>query len=202
MAPDCALEVVATTTSKTCSGNDGVSSFWTSGAPLFENRLPGALARDVLVASDARRGSVAVGATISRRASPRRAGVAAGWSISDQKAATPEVRWSACRFMVADRERARENSEGVRILARRYVKGLSRLRKGSLLRPLPQPLDGRHQSPVRSEPAARPDRRRRHAASRVRLHPLPQGRQGHQGPLRASGRAVSGAPAPQPVARR
>ena len=47
----------------------------------------------------------------------------------------------------------------------------------------PLALDGRDEAPVRPEPPARPDAPQRLAAARLRLHPLPQGRQGHQSRL-------------------
>src|SRR3954447_9149186 len=81
--------------------------------------------------------------------------------------------------------------------ARPNVEGLTQLRARSRFRSEPQPLDARHQAALRSEPAEGPDLRRRRPASRVRLHALPQGRQGHQGRLarRVVGRLSADGPA-------
>ena len=56
----------------------------------------------------------------------------------------------------------------------------------------------RHQAALRSEPAARPDRRRRNAAAGLRVHPLPQGRQGHQSQVIEPARAPAPDPSPDP----
>src|SRR6476620_604771 len=49
------------------------------------------------------------------------------------------------------------------------------------VRPQPQPLDGCDQAPFQPEPAADPDRARRLADASLRLHPLPEERQGAEG---------------------
>src|SRR5215216_834842 len=58
---------------------------------------------------------------------------------------------------------------------------LSLLRQAPGLRPEPLALHGRHQAALRREPAEGPDRRARRSQARLRLHALPQGRQGHEG---------------------
>src|SRR5919108_183078 len=58
---------------------------------------------------------------------------------------------------------------------------LSLLRQASGLRPEPLALNGRHEAALRREPAEGPDLRRRRSQARLRLHPLPEGGQGHQG---------------------
>src|SRR3954463_15130390 len=79
-----------------------------------------------------------------------------------------------------------------RYTGRRHGQGVSQLREGSRLREQPQPLHGGDQAPLRPEPPEGADPRRQDAAPGVRLHALPQGRQGHQGRLaRARSRAVS-----------
>src|SRR4051812_25811442 len=70
-----------------------------------------------------------------------------------------------------------------RYTGRRHGQGVSQLREGPRLREQPQPLHGGDEAPLRPEPAEGPDPRRQDAAPRVRLHALPQGRQGHQGRL-------------------
>src|SRR3954467_1088769 len=62
--------------------------------------------------------------------------------------------------------------------------GLSLLRQGARVRQQPQPLDGGHEAPLRPEPAEGADHGWRRASPGVRVHALPQGRQGHQGTLR------------------
>src|SRR5438105_14839607 len=57
------------------------------------------------------------------------------------------------------------------------------MREGSLLRSQPQPFDGRDEAALRPEPAARSDKRQRHAAPGVRLHAVPEGGQGNESPL-------------------
>src|SRR3954471_7584150 len=66
----------------------------------------------------------------------------------------------------------------------RHGQGLSFLREGSRVRPEPQPLDGGHQAPLQPEPSEGPDHGWLRAAPGLRLHPLPEGRQGHEGTLR------------------
>ncbi|CAA9521864.1 MAG: LSU ribosomal protein L28p @ LSU ribosomal protein L28p, zinc-dependent, partial [uncultured Solirubrobacteraceae bacterium] len=61
--------------------------------------------------------------------------------------------------------------------------GLSQLREGSRLRPEPKPLHGGDEASLQPEPPEGACPRRRHAPPRPRLHPLPQGREGHQGRL-------------------
>src|SRR5262249_15200044 len=63
------------------------------------------------------------------------------------------------------------------------VQGLRRLREEAGLRPQPEPLDGGDEAPLRPEPPACPCDPPRQADARVRLHPLPQGRQGPEGRL-------------------
>ena len=70
-----------------------------------------------------------------------------------------------------------------RYTPRPNVEGLPQLRARSRFRTEPQPLHARYQAPLRSEPPEGPDLRGRCSATRVRLHALPQGRQGHQGRL-------------------
>src|SRR3954452_18819428 len=62
--------------------------------------------------------------------------------------------------------------------------GLSLVRQGPGIREQPQPLDGGHEAPLRPEPAEGADHGRRRSSPGVRVHALPQGRQGHQSPLR------------------
>jgi hypothetical protein len=79
-----------------------------------------------------------------------------------------------------------------RYTSRPHVQDLLRLREEALVRPSPEPLDGGDQAPLRPEPPARPHRRGRHAEACVRLHALPEERQGHRGgrnPLAASARS-------------
>ena len=64
-----------------------------------------------------------------------------------------------------------------------HVEGMRHLRKGSLVREQPEPLDGRDQASLRCERPKGPDRRKRGAQARLRLHALPQGWQGHEGGL-------------------
>src|SRR5436190_11920787 len=60
---------------------------------------------------------------------------------------------------------------------------LRSLREEAVVRPQPEPLDGGDEAPVQPEPPARPRAARRQGEARVRLHPLPQGRQGAEGRL-------------------
>src|SRR5438105_10241823 len=57
------------------------------------------------------------------------------------------------------------------------------MREGSLLRSQPQPFDGRDEAALRPEPAARSDKRQRHAAPGVCLHAVSEGGQGNESPL-------------------
>ncbi|CAA9475156.1 MAG: LSU ribosomal protein L28p @ LSU ribosomal protein L28p, zinc-dependent, partial [uncultured Solirubrobacteraceae bacterium] len=57
---------------------------------------------------------------------------------------------------------------------------VSLLRKAPCLRAEPLALHGRHQATFRCQPPEGPHRGRRGSAPCVRLHALPQGRQGHQ----------------------
>src|SRR3954451_12476816 len=75
--------------------------------------------------------------------------------------------------------------------AGRDGQGLSQLREKAGVRPEPQPLDGRDEAALQPEPPEGPDPRRRRAAAGVRLHPLSEGRQGHQSPLTRPAAAVS-----------
>src|SRR3954452_16041587 len=61
--------------------------------------------------------------------------------------------------------------------------GLSLVRQGPGLREQPQPLDGGHEAPLRPEPPEGADHGWRRATPGVRVHALPQGRQGHQSPV-------------------
>src|SRR5215212_4289735 len=70
---------------------------------------------------------------------------------------------------------------GPAMLLGRNGSNLSLLRQAPGLRPEPLALHGRHQAALRREPAEGPDRRERRSQARVRLHALPQGRQGHEG---------------------
>ena len=62
----------------------------------------------------------------------------------------------------------------------RYVESLRDLREETELRPQPEPLDGRHEAPLQPEPPAGARDPQGQGDSRLRLHALPQGRQGHQ----------------------
>ena len=79
------------------------------------------------------------------------------------------------------RRAAGEPGRRIRYTARPHVQGLRHLREEARLRQQPQPLDGRHEAPLQPEPAARPRPPRRTRDARVRLHALPQGRQGPEG---------------------
>jgi len=70
------------------------------------------------------------------------------------------------------------------ILAR-HAEGLPLLCQGPVVREQPQPLDGRDEAPLRAEPPAGSDRRWRDASPRLRLHPVPEGRQSRQSALSA-----------------
>src|SRR3954469_14750708 len=65
-----------------------------------------------------------------------------------------------------------------------YGEGLSLVREGSRVRPESQPLYGRDEAPLQPEPSEGPDHGWLRAPTGVRVHPLPEGRQGHQGTLR------------------
>src|SRR3954466_11861286 len=80
----------------------------------------------------------------------------------------------------------------VPILTHSYGPNLSFLRQAPGLRPEPLALHGRHQAPVRREPPEGPHRRERRAEACVRLHALPQGRQGHEGVTSAGGPSLRG----------
>src|SRR3954452_25342332 len=62
----------------------------------------------------------------------------------------------------------------------RRGKGLLQLQEGPGVRSQPEPLDGRYQAPLQPEPPEGADRGRRRAAARVRVHALPEGRQGRE----------------------
>ena len=91
------------------------------------------------------------------------------------------ARWRALRARAG---------ETARLLRR--CQGVPQLRQGAGVRPQPQPLDGRHQAALRSEPAEGPDHGRLRPAARLRVHALPESRQGHQGrsEARSSARAA------------
>src|SRR3954452_19885369 len=65
-----------------------------------------------------------------------------------------------------------------------YGEGLSLVREGSRVRPESQPLYGCDEAPLQPEPSEGPDHGWLRAPTGVRVHPLPEGRQGHQGTLR------------------
>ena len=77
------------------------------------------------------------------------------------------------------------------------VEGLLSLREEAHVRAQPLSLDGRHEAALRPESPAGPRARGRRRPARVRLHALPEERQGHQGGLRdellARARAALGA---------
>src|SRR6187402_3647960 len=60
---------------------------------------------------------------------------------------------------------------------------MPQLRQGTGLWPLPKPLDGRHQAPLRPEPPKGEDPRERPPPAHLRMHAVPQGGQGNQGGL-------------------
>src|SRR4051795_5994361 len=62
--------------------------------------------------------------------------------------------------------------------------GLSLVRQGPVVRQQPQPLDGGHEAPLRPEPAEGADHGWRRSSPGVRVHTLPEGRQGHKSALR------------------
>ena len=61
------------------------------------------------------------------------------------------------------------------------VQGLRSLREEARLRQQPEPLDGGHEAALQPEPPARPRPAEGQGDAGVRLHPLPQGRQGPEG---------------------
>src|SRR3954447_4850289 len=65
-----------------------------------------------------------------------------------------------------------------------YGQGLSLVREGPRVRTESQPLDGGHQATLQPEPSEGPDHGWLRAAPGVCVHPLPEGRQGHQSALR------------------
>src|SRR5215208_5993719 len=67
------------------------------------------------------------------------------------------------------------------MLLRRNGPHLSLLRQAPGLRPEPLALHGGHEAALRRESPEGPHLRRRRAEARLRLHPLPEGGQGHQG---------------------
>ena len=64
-----------------------------------------------------------------------------------------------------------------------HVEGLRHLWEEARFRQQPEPLHGRHEATLQPEPAARPRAARRSRDPCVRLHALPQGRQGPEGRL-------------------
>ena len=70
------------------------------------------------------------------------------------------------------------------------------------VRAVEAPLDGGDEAPVRPEPAEGADHRGRRSPARVRLHALPQGRQGHQGLPSTARRLRRGRSEPDPLPRR
>src|SRR4051794_13363241 len=73
------------------------------------------------------------------------------------------------------------------MLLGRNGSNLSLLRQAPGLRPEPLALHGRHQAALRCEPPEGPHRRERRPQARLRLHALPQGRQGHEGTVTSAG---------------
>ena len=67
------------------------------------------------------------------------------------------------------------------------VENLCDLREETELRPQPEPLDGGDEAPLQPESPARPRPPEGQGDARLRLHALPQGRQGHQSHHLASG---------------
>jgi hypothetical protein len=63
----------------------------------------------------------------------------------------------------------------------RYVEDLHHMRQEAVVWKQPQPLHGRYQAPVRCQPAARSNCEGRPRTARIRVHPLPEERQGRQG---------------------
>ena len=70
---------------------------------------------------------------------------------------------------------------------RRRVQGLRNLREEAVVRPQPEPFDGGHEAALQPEPPARPHAAERQGDACLRLHALPQGRQGHEGDLTRPG---------------
>src|ERR1700677_571812 len=68
---------------------------------------------------------------------------------------------------------------------------MSQLRQGPRVRPESQPLDGRDQAALRSEPAKGQDPRGQGAQACVRVHALSQSRQGHEGAIASLQRGLS-----------
>src|SRR4051812_20996475 len=68
---------------------------------------------------------------------------------------------------------------------------LSFMRQASCVRAEPLSLHGRHQAPLRREPAEGSHFRGRGSAARLRVHALPQGGQDHQGLTGPLGSAVA-----------
>src|SRR3954467_15598094 len=79
---------------------------------------------------------------------------------------------------------ADRGNAGAATMLTAHGEGLSFVRQGPLVREQPQPLDGGHQAPLRPEPPEGADHGWRRASPGVRVHALPQGRQGHQSTLR------------------
>src|SRR4029079_5137424 len=75
---------------------------------------------------------------------------------------------------------------------RRRVQGLRNLREEAVVRSQPEPFDGCHEAALQPEPAARPDAAERQGDACLRLHALPQGRQGHESALARPGLARPG----------
>src|SRR5436190_4319647 len=82
------------------------------------------------------------------------------------------------------RRRGTGTRRHARYAAPLHGEGLSFVRQGPGLREQPQPLDGGDEAPLRPEPAEGADHGWRRASPGVRVHALPQSRQGHQGTLR------------------
>ena len=83
------------------------------------------------------------------------------------------------RSRLSGRRHRRTARGGFRYHPKPHVQDLLTLREEARLRQQPKPLDGRHEAAVQPEPPAGPDDARRQGDARLRLHALPQGRQGH-----------------------
>ncbi len=98
-----------------------------------------------------------------------------------------------CRRLTASGVRLRASAapESLPLQSAADVQGLRNLWQETRVWEPPLAFDGGHQAPVRPEPAACSHAPERHREARVRLHPLPQGRQSHQGNLGPPGRIAT-----------
>ncbi len=106
-------------------------------------------------------------------------------------AAWQRSRWPTSSPVCAQCEQLGSWTRLVSATLARDVQGLRHLRQETRLRQPPEPLDGRYQAALRAEPPARPRPPRRQGAAGVRLHALPQGRQGSEGALEVSWSAAA-----------